>query len=142
SVAGTAGAALNVNDPRAKAFSRRSAAVETTLQQRYYYQITESATVIGVRGTCIMSTTSIANCMIRFPTTMRIAPTMTYATGFEASASTASSSATACTALTTTATLTGNAATAENVLIDCASSAGFGAAGTGGWIWDVGTGTP
>jgi hypothetical protein len=28
------------------------------------------------------------------------------------------------------------------VLMDCASSGGFGAAGTGGFLWDVGTGTP
>lgn len=123
-------------------FERRGIALETELQQRYYYQITESATAIRVEGICSMATTSIANCMINFPTTMRTAPTMTYATGFEASASTASSSATACTALTTSATLTGSAASPVGVLIDCASSAGFGAAGTSGFIWDVGTGSP
>jgi hypothetical protein len=124
------------------AFERRSQGLETDLQQRYYYQMTESATVIQVRAICVMSTTSIANCMIRFPTTMRIAPTMTYTAGFEASASTASSSATACTALTTSTTLTGNAASTEGVIMDCASSAGFGAAGSSGFLWDVGTGTP
>lgn len=123
-------------------FQRRDIGLETELQQRYYYQITESATAIKVEGACIMSTSSIANCLINFPVTMRIAPTVTYATGFEASASTASTSATACTALTTSATLTGNAASQTGVLMDCASSAGFGAAGTGGFIWDVGTGSP
>ena len=135
--AGTGGIALT-NDVRAKAFARRSQALETTLQQRYYYQITESqsTTAFSNYGTCIMSTSSIANCQINFPTTMRVAPTMTYATGFAASATTASSSVTACTAVTTTATLTGNTASPQNVIIDCASSAGFGAAGTGGFLWD------
>lgn len=133
---------VGANSTSPSTFEFRTYADDLYQAQRYYYQITESATVIGVRATCIMSTTSIANCLIRFPNTMRIAPTMTYATGFQASATTASSSATACTALTTTATLTGNAATPESVIMDCASTAGFGAAGTGGFLWDVGTGTP
>ena len=123
-------------------FDRRVQGLETLYQQRYYYQITESSTAIRVEGICAMSTSSIANCLINFPTTMRVAPTMTYATGFEASATTASSSATACTNITTSATLTGSAASPQSVIIDCASSAGFGAAGTSGFIWDVGTGSP
>jgi hypothetical protein len=124
------------------AYDRRPVGFEYLLQQRYYYQVTESATAIQARAICIMSTTSIANCLIRFPVSMRIAPTMTYATGFEASATTASTSATACTGLTTTATLTGNAASPDGVIMDCASTTGFGAAGTGGFLWDVGTGSP
>lgn len=121
-------------------FEARPQNWELQRAQRFFYQITESASVVGVRATCAMSTTSIANCFIPFPQTMRAAPTMTYTTGFQASATTASTSATACTNVTTTATLTGNAASQTGVLIDCASSAGFGAAGTAGFLWDVGTG--
>jgi hypothetical protein len=123
-------------------FDRRLQGVETLLQQRYYYQITESTTVARVEGSCAMSTTSIANCFIPFPITMRVAPTMTYATGFLASATTASTSGTACTAVTTSATVTGFGPTQNGVLVDCASSGGFGAAGTGGFLWDAGTGSP
>lgn len=109
--------------------------------QRYFYRITESATVLNIRAPCTMSTSSIANCLIAFPQVMRAIPTMTYTAGFEASATTASTSATVCTALTTSPTLTGNSASTTAVLVDCASSAGFGAAGTGGWLWDIGTGS-
>lgn len=134
---------LEVNDSgNFSSFSHRSVANELALANWWYWQATESSTAIQVRGTCAMSTTSIANCYIPFPRTMRVGPTMTYATGFEASATVASSSATACTNVTTTATLTGNTASPNGVIIDCASSAGFGAAGTAGFIWDVGTGSP
>lgn len=119
------------------AFAFRHPAIELELAQHYFFQITEGATVY-IRGTCAMSTTSIANCYVPFPKQLRAAPTMTYATGFSASASTASTSATACTANTTSATLTGSAASVNGVLMNCASSAGFGAAGTGGFLWDAG----
>lgn len=109
--------------------------------QRYFYRITESASAVTFRGVCAMSTTSIANCSIPFPQVMRSVPTMTYTAGFTASASTASTSATVCTNVTTSATLSGSAASTTGVLINCASSAGFGAAGTAGFLWDLGTGS-
>ena len=115
--------------------------VELAKIQRYYYAIGESKTAINFRAACAMSTTSIANCAIPFPVPMRVAPTMTYTAGFQASASTASTSATVCTALTTSATLSSQAASTSGVLMDCASSTGFGAAGTAGWLWDLGTGS-
>ncbi len=121
-------------------FAFRSKELEQTLAQYYFYQITEGAASVS-HGMCAMSTTSIANCLIQFPVSMRVAPTMTYATGFAASASTASSSVTACTANTTTVTLSTNVPSVQNVIMDCASSAGFGAAGTAGFLWSAaGTG--
>lgn len=138
-VAGAAGAVLPVNDPRAKAFLRRPTALERDLQLADLSVITESKTAVNIRAACTMSTSSIANCLINFPIQMNAVPTMTYTAGFEASATTASTSATVCTALTTSTTLTGNAATQNGVLVDCASSAGFGAAGTGSFLWDIGT---
>lgn len=123
------------------AYQMRSDAQEWQRLLRYFWQINESATAIQVRGTCTSSTTSIANCYIPFPAQMRVAPTMTYTTGFEASATIASTSATVCTNLITSTTLTGNAPSQNGVLVDCASTAGFGAAGTGGFLWDIGTGS-
>lgn len=140
SVAGTAGAVLNANDPRAKSFNRRSQALETTLQQRYFYRITESATVIGQRALCAVSTTSLAVCQIKFPVTMRIAPVMTYTAGFALTGS-AQTGANVCAAVRTSTTLTGAAATNEIVPIDCTSSAAFGAAGTIAQLYDLGTGS-
>lgn len=70
--AGSAGAGF-LNDTRAKAFSRRSQALETTLQQRYYWKGSESGTTdFGLGGA--VSTTS-SRYFIPNPTTMRVAPT-------------------------------------------------------------------
>jgi hypothetical protein len=120
-------------------FEWRPAGIELAKVQRYFYQITESKTALNSRAICAMSTTSIANCLVQFPVTMRVAPTMTLTAGFEVSAAVASTTATVCTALTLSATLTGSAASTQNALLDCASSAGFGAAGTAGFMWDIGT---
>lgn len=123
----------------ASGFETRITTLEASYELAYSYVINESASIVNYRGICGMSTSSIANCNIQFPVPMRITPAMKYTAGFEASATTASTSATACTGLTTSATLTGSAATKSNVLVDCASSAGFGAAGTVGFLWDSGS---
>jgi|HubBroStandDraft_4_1064222.scaffolds.fasta_scaffold00045_16 hypothetical protein len=74
-VAGSTGAALNTNDPRIKSFMRRSQQIETSLQQRYYWNAAEAGTTdFGLGGA--VSTTS-ARYFIPNPTTMRVAPTPT-----------------------------------------------------------------
>lgn len=137
--AGTAGVALPANDTRAKSFSRRTQALETVLQQRYFYKIAETATV-AVRGSCVNLTTSIANCVVPFPVSMRIVPTMTYATGFaiavaaQTSVSSCSANATSTTASSTPSTL--------SVLMSCATSAAGGTLGLATtWGDNSGSGT-
>lgn len=76
SVAGTAGAALNPNDTRAKAFARRSQAQETALQQRYAWTIVEPASNV-CQAAGYSSSTTAARVTIKTPTTMRTAPTVT-----------------------------------------------------------------
>lgn len=75
-LAGTAGIALPANDTRAKAFSRRPAALETAMQYRYYYRINEvnTAGVVQSPGGQYDTTTT---CSIAFPlpSAMRAAPT-------------------------------------------------------------------
>ncbi len=73
--AGSAGAALLVNDTRAKSFQRRSQALETELQQRYYYRITDNVANTVPIALCQATTTSAVVCPIQFPVTMRAAPT-------------------------------------------------------------------
>jgi hypothetical protein len=119
----------------ATGFERRAPVVEQLNQLYYSYVVNETA-ASNIRGMCAMSTSSIANCLINFPVPMRIVPAMKYTAGFAASATTASSSVAACTGVTTSATLSTNAATTSAVLVDCASSTGFGAAGTAGFLWD------
>lgn len=91
--------ALPVNDARPKAFARRTQALETILQQRYYYQITETATITPRAFCHVTSANSVMQCSIRFPVTMRIAPTATYAAGFAGFTTTAETTATNCSAL-------------------------------------------
>ena len=134
------GAQLEVA-PAPSAYEFHTTASDLAKAQRYFYEIIDNASAQVSVASCAMSTTSIANCLVPFPVPMRIVPTMTYATGFAASASTASSSATACTGLTTSTTLSGQTASINNVIMDCASTTGFGAAGTAGFLWTLGSAT-
>lgn len=121
-------------------FERRNPADEAQYQLYYSYVVNESATVLNIQGQCSVSTTSIANCLIVFPGPMRLAPVAVYTAGFEACATTACTSATVCTALSTSATQAW-AVSNKQVVVNCASSAGFGAAGTGSFLYDIGTGS-
>ena len=134
------GAQLEVA-PSPSAYEFHSVQQDLTKAQRYYYQITDDASTQRGIASCAVSTSSILNCMIPFPVTMRTNPTVTYATGFAGSGNTASTSSTACTALTTSATLSGQAASTSGVIMDCASSTGFGTAGNGAFLWTLGTAT-
>lgn len=120
-VAGASGVVLPVNDTRAKAFSRRSQAQETLLQQRYYYQITESAAIYVV-APCAAVDTTHTNCIVQLPATMRIAPTMTYANGFASPTSTTQATLGACNTLASAATVTSTVASLNQVLVNCTAT--------------------
>lgn len=74
-IAGTAGAALNPNDTRAKAFSRRIQPLETLFQQRYFQAISEPAASISVAPSGQGASTTTCILSIPLPVTMRAAPT-------------------------------------------------------------------
>lgn len=115
-------------------------ALELTEAQRYFYRVTESATAATMRGSCVNLTSSISNCIVKFPVPMAKVPTMTYATGFGIAVA-AQTSMTACTANATSTTATSAAAT-ESVLMSCANAAAGGALGTATTWGDAGgTGT-
>jgi len=123
------------------AFEFRPYEDELRTAQRYFWRVTESATVISRRDSgCAVSSSSLAVCQINFPTQMRIAPTMTYTAGFTLTVA-AQTSAVVCTATRTSTTLTGAASNTQGVPIDCTSSAGFGGAGTAAQLYDLGTGS-
>lgn len=139
-VAGTAGAALSIDDTRAKAFSRRPAGLEALLQQRYYTQYTETAAITPI-APCAAIDTTHTNCYVTFPTTMRTAPTMTYATGFATPTSTTQATLGACTTLASAATVTSTAANAGGVLVNCTATT-VPAAGVASFLYsNNGTGT-
>lgn len=116
--AGTAGAALTNNDSRAKAFARRSQEIETGLQQRYYFQVTETAAITPV-APCAAIDTTHTNCIITFPTPMRAAPTMSYANGFATPTSTTQATLGACTTLASAATVASTVANTGTALVNC-----------------------
>jgi hypothetical protein len=78
-VAGAAGAALNVNDPRKKSFNRRSQQTETALQQRYAYLISETSTNAIATGVAVSTTST--RYWLQNPVTMARTPTPTAAFG-------------------------------------------------------------
>ena len=124
SVAGTAGAALTVNDPRAKAFARKSQATESLHQYRYAYVIAEGAAAT-FRGVGHVTTAGAGDgngklqWLINFPAVMRAVPTMTYAAGFAGFTTTAETTATNCSALAADATLNTMAASTSLTIAQC-----------------------
>ena len=118
------------------AFERRTQAAETSYQYRYYYRLAEAtvANALYVVAPCAVSTTSLGVCMVPFPVPMRVAPTVTLTTGFGMTVS-AQTSAVACTALA----IAGGSglslvASPTGAPVTCASSTGFGAAGTAAFL--------
>lgn len=74
--------ALNVNDTRAKSFSRRQPADETARQQRYYWVWNETASSTAASPfICTAQSTTVAICTFPVHTTMRTAPTVTCSAG-------------------------------------------------------------
>lgn len=122
------------------AFERRYAPIESTLQQAYSFVLVESKSVIGIRGNCGSVSTTVANCLIEFPTPMRQAPAAKYTAGFAAGTTTGYSAIGACSALATSTTLTGNATTPYQALVSCTATT-IPAAGTVDFLWDIGTGS-
>ena len=139
-IAGTAGAALNQNDIRAKGFARRSQALETVLQQRYFYRLTETAAITPV-APCSAVDTTHTNCLVQFPVTMRVAPTMAFANGFASPTSTTQATLGACTTLAAAATVTSTVANPLNALVNCTATT-IPAAGVASFLYsNAGTGT-
>jgi hypothetical protein len=95
SVAGTAGAALAVNDTRAKSFARRPQAQETNLQLAYYWRQNEPASSNQIYGVCQgLASTTAANCLMTFPVPMVKIPTFAFTAGtLQATANTAGAAA-------------------------------------------------
>lgn len=121
-VAGTAGAALPANDTRAKSFARRPQETETGLQQRYYFQLTETAAITPV-ASCAAIDITHTNCMIPFPTPMFKVPAMTYANGFATPTTTSQATLGACTTLGSSDTVTSVApANVADVLVKCTAT--------------------
>jgi hypothetical protein len=67
------------------AFDRRPAGLEQLLQQYYlYFNYEQQALGLATEGICINLSTSSLNCMVPFPTAMRIVPACSFTDGFQA----------------------------------------------------------
>ncbi len=120
-VAGASGAVLAANDVRAKSFARRPNAVETALQERYFYRLTETAAITPV-APCSAVDTTHTNCLVQFPVPMRAAPTLSFATGFASPTSTTQATLGACTTLAAAVTVTSTVANVLNALVNCTAT--------------------
>ena len=114
-------------------FEWRSAQVELSKVQRYYYQINESATIF-VAGACKAESTTVATCFVPFPTTMRKAPTMSYANGFATETTVAGGTLGACNTLATASTVASTASGVNGVLVGCTATT-VPAAGSAGMLY-------
>lgn len=102
-------------------FDRRLQGMETALQQRYYYELDESAAIYIV-APCVAIDTTHTNCLIQMPTTMRIAPTATFANGFASPTSTTQATLGACTALAAATTVTSTVGSLNQFLVNCTAT--------------------
>lgn len=78
-VAGSTGAALNINDPRAKAFMRRTQVQEANLQYGFYYRINEVSGAYYAAGEVTAS--NVEDAVLSLPTGMWEAPSCTITAG-------------------------------------------------------------
>jgi hypothetical protein len=134
------GGLLNTNDARAKAFARRSQAVESILQQRYFYRVTETAAIFPV-APCAAIDTTHTNCIVKLPATMRSAPALAFANGFATPTSTTQATLGACTTLSAATTVASTVGGVDNILVNCAAGT-VPAAGVASFLYsNGGTGT-
>jgi hypothetical protein len=131
------GVQLEVSSGAASSYEFKPVTHELQTAYRHFYRVTET-TAVTMRGSCTNLTSSIANCIVPFPTVMRRVPTMTYATGF-AIAVAAQTSMSNCSAIATSTTAT-SIVGQSSVLMSCATSAAGGALGTS-TTWGDGSGT-
>lgn len=121
-------------------FDRRPSMVETQLQQRYFYKITEGA-ALQTRAMCLNSDTTHANCLLQFPVSMRIAPTFTgdggFTAGFAAFTTTGYTTLGNCSAVAVSTVLASTVASTQNVDLTCTVTTAP-AAGTANFLMDNG----
>ena len=98
--------AVDCSTINCSSYDRRLQGTETSLEQRYYYRITDSGANTVPVTLCQATTAAAVVCPIQFPTTMRAAPTAT-ASATTAFGDTATAGApTACTAFAVVASST------------------------------------
>lgn len=114
--------------PGASSFEFRSKTAETAQAQAFFYNITEGA--LGTsRSICHFTTAnSVMQCPIVFPTTMYLAPTMTYAGGFAGFTTTAETAANSCTTGPVTDTSVAFTVSTQQVMVTCTIASGTTAA--------------
>lgn len=121
SVNATAGYSCDTGVINCTSFWRRPQGDETLLQQRYYYELDESAAIYIV-APCAAVDTTHTNCIIQLPATMRAAPTGTFANGFATPTSTTQATLGACTTLSAATTVASTVGSLNQYLVNCAAT--------------------
>lgn len=117
-------------------FEKRIAAEEALYQYYYWYFNYENQATITTVASCENTSTSVANCLVPFPASMRLAPAMKYTAGFQAFAQVGETGVSACSALAASASYA-TVASPQGVLVAC--TAAVGAAGTANHLTTLGT---
>lgn len=105
----------------ASVFEFRPYADELRHAQHYYYQITETAAIFPV-ALCAAIDTTHTNCIIKAPSTLRVAPTLTFANGFASPTSTTQATLGACTTLAAAVTVTSTVGGVDSFLVNCTAT--------------------
>lgn len=96
--------ALNTNDTRAKSFLRRPQGMETALQYRYHWQITDPAATVPIPSACFVTTANTTvKCGVWLPVTQRAVPATTVGTATSFGIGVTAGTAGTCTTLAATA---------------------------------------
>lgn len=102
-------------------FTFRTPAEDLLIAQTYLFRLAESAAITPY-APCASVDVTHTNCYLKFPTTMRGVPTMTYTAGFASPTTTSQATLGACSALATAQTVASAAPNAEGVLINCTAT--------------------
>ncbi len=122
------GAQLEVA-PSPTAFEFRSKTEELVKAQAFFYSIAEGAGPTP-RALCTFSTANtVAQCLITYPVTMYLAPTLTFANGFAVPTTTAQTALTACTGFAADATEGALVQSVNATLAQCTSGGTTAAVG-------------
>jgi hypothetical protein len=105
----------------ASAFEYTQYSHDLLIAQRYYYQINESSAIFPV-APCSAVDTTHTNCIIKTPTTMRTAPSLSFANGFASPTTTSQATLGACTTLAAATTVTSTVGGVDSFLVNCTAT--------------------
>ncbi len=121
-------------------FDKRPAWAEQQIDYYYWYYLFEAQAAGGITtyASCESTTTTVDNCLIRFPVPMRLTPVVKFTDGFQVFTTAAETAVNACNTLalsTSYATVANN----QSFLMTCTATAAGAVAGQANFLTSLGT---